>query len=660
MLQEPLKPGETADAPFRARLRARDGWRPQSTLAILAGYEPKDGEPAEIRPRRTRPAAPSAVVAAPATAPKPEPRRIAPSGRAEAWAPPARPQPQPAPPPAARREEVRRPPLTIVPPAEETPRAEPEILEDEREAGLGRWGEYSQLAFAGLAVLGLAGLSLLAIDSALKGKPGFLPDEGSDATRRSAADTAGPAVGPASVSAVAVQEAATPAGIEPRGWFDYRGVADYLKARIDAHEAAERETARILQAEDQRLAAAAIADAEAGRLAAAARADADALAAREAAIEAERQRLAREEAERIANEEAQRLAAQAAADAAARAEADRLARLEAERAAAALAEQRRLAELEVQRAAEAEAKRVAEAETRRLAAEAEARRLAEVAAQKAAAEAEQKRLTELAAKRAAEQEAARLAALDAQRLAQAADAQRAADLEAKRLADIEARRLAEAKAAEAPAITLASAVAVPSAPALKPAAPPRAASLKPDRTSIQPLATPETLPVTRIGPAILTAQAPEVRPFVIGPASALRGADVFLAERTALTSSGRIDAVEMAGLQQQFTRLVGSSPDGALHQLRAPDGRAIEVTFERTELVEAMQANLRTVGYSADGQAPVTRAYGEQPVVNVSVMCRDVAYSIPGQERGRFSACQGADGHWMLARLAPAAPQGPV
>ena len=59
---------------------------------------------------------------------------------------------------------------------------------------------------------------------------------------------------------------------------------------------------------------------------------------------------------------------------------------------------------------------------------------------------------------------------------------------------------------------------------------------------------------------------------------------------------------------------------------------------------------LRKRGRQNIEEGAVTRGYAEQPVVNVSVMCRDVAYALPGQERGRFSACQGADGQWMLAR----------
>ena len=646
MLQEPLKPADTGPAPFRARLRARDGMRPQSTLAILAGYEPKEDDAVQSTPR-PRPARPVAAVTTVTTTTttttsqaRPEPRRVPPAGRPDAWAPPLRPEP------VRPREEIRKAPAVIIPPVEDL--SESEVEEEERAPGLGRFGEYSQLAFAGLAVLGLAGLSLLAIDSALKGQPGVLPDEGEEAARRSATDTS-PAVLPASVSAVAVQEAAMPAGAAPQPWFDYRGVADYLKTRVEAFEASERDAVRRQQEEAQRLASAAIADAEAGRLAAAAQVEADAIAARDAAIDAERQRLAREEAERIANEEAARLAAEAQADAAARAEAERLARLEADRAAAALAEQRRLAELEAERAAAAEAQRLADIETRRRAAEAEAKRLAELEAQKAAAQAEQQRLADIAARRAADEEARRLAALDAKRASEAAEARRLADAEARSLADIEARRQAAQKAQERE-ITLAAATTVPRpAPVARPVTPPGAASLKP---SVRPQIPVDAAPVTRAGPAILTAGPPEVRPFTGGPASAMRGADVFIGERVALTSSDAIGVDAMSALQKEFLRIVAISPDGTRHQLTTPDGRSIEIGFERTQLVAAGEANLRTVGYSADQAAPVTRGYAEQPVVNVSVMCRDVAYALPGQERGRFSACQGKDGQWMLARQA--------
>lgn len=648
MLHEPLKPAERGDAPFRARLRARDGMRPQSTLAILAGYEPKEGEGTGVLARE-RPARPVAAITTATAIPqaRPEPRRIPPAGRPEAWAPPARPHE-----PARPRQEIRKAPVVVVPPVEEETEAD---AEEDRATGLGRFGEYTQLAFAGLAVLGLAGLSLLAIDSALKGKPGALPDEGEDTARRSAANL-GPAVLPASVSAVAVQEAALPVGVEAQPWFDYRGVADYLKNRVDAFAASERDAVRREQADAQRLASAAIADAEAGRLAAAAQVEADALVARDAAIDAERQRLARLEAERIANEEAARLAAQAEADALARAEADRLARMEADRAAAALADQRRLAELEAERAAAAEASRLAEIESRRVAADAEAKRLADLAAEKAAAQAEQQRLADLAAKRGAEDEARRLAALDAKRVADAADARRLAEVEARRLANLEAQRQAAQKAGER-TLTLAAATVAPAPPAPKPAPPPRAASLKP---RVQPLVAPDPAPVTRAGPTILTARAPEVRPFLIGPPAAMRGAEVFVGERVALTSAGVISADAMTGLQSEFLRLVATSPDGTQHALATPDGRHIEVSFERTQLVETTQANLRTIGYSAGDGAAVTRSYGEPAVVNVSVMCRDVAYMLPGQERGRFSACRGTEGQWMLARTAATSAMGGV
>lgn len=637
MSQAPLKTDAETDAPFRARLKARDGVRPHSTLAILAGYDPNKAG-ASALPARPRPAA----------RPIADLREVQETRRTVVELPPpavaGRPAPRlpepvraPAKPPA----DSRPPAARIVPLPVPAARPEPEVAETTGEEEGGRYHRFMKLLFAGLAVLGLAGLSFLAADNALK--TGVSPQPKDD-------DAVGPdqaggvlPQGAGEVSAIAVQEAATPAGTEPSPWFDYRGVADYLQARVAAFEAAEREAARLAELEAERLAAAAIAETEADRLAAAARAEADAEAGRIAAQDAERQRLAREEADRIAQAEADRLAAEAAAEAAARAEAQRLADLEAERAAAALAEQERLAALEAQRAAEAEARRLAEAEARRVAAEREAQRLAEIEARNAAAAAEEKRIADLAAQRAAEEEARRLAALEAQRAAEAAEARRLAELEAQRLAQLEAERLA---AQREPSITLATAVIAP-APVAKPSLPPGAASLKPARPPA-PATLADAEPVARGAPTILTARQPDVRP--LGAAPTLRTADVFLGERVQLTAGGELEASALEAMQADFLRLIATAGDGSAHTLTAPDGRALEVRFERTEALAPAQVEVRAVGGWPVAGGAVTRAYDAQPVVNVSVMCRDVAYVIPGQERGRFAVCQGAEGGWMLAR----------
>jgi len=46
----------------------------------------------------------------------------------------------------------------------------------------------------------------------------------------------------------------------------------------------------------------------------------------------------------------------------------------------------------------------------------------------------------------------------------------------------------------------------------------------------------------------------------------------------------------------------------------------------------------------------VVRFVSDVVPMKVSVICRDVAYAFPGQERGRFAACQSPTGGWVLAR----------
>ncbi|MFN4023455.1 MAG: hypothetical protein ACK4MQ_01365 [Hyphomonas sp.] len=646
MPQEPLKSSPDADAPFRARLKARDGVRPHSTLAILAGYDPNKAGGPGLPPPRPRPAA----------RPVAELREVQETRRSVVEMPPpaatVRPAPRPPEPvraPAAPPAAIRAPVAAVVPVPVPPVRQEPAAADEADTGPGGRYRRVMQLLFAGLALIGLAGLSFLAADNAFKTGTNPQPKDddaaGADQTATLLPQGAG------AVSALAVQEAAIPVGAEASPWFDYRGVADYLQARVAAFEAAEREAARLAELEAERLAAAAIAEAEADRLAAAAQMAENAEAGRIAAQEAERQRLAGEEAERIAQIEADRLAAEAAADAAARAEAQRLAEIEAQRAAAALAEQQRLAALETQRVAEAEARRAAEAEARRVAAEQEAQRLAEIEARNAAAATEEKRLAELAAQRAAEAEARRLAALEAQRAAEAAEARRLADLEAQRLAQLEAERLAaQVATVREPSITLAAAVAVP-APAARPSVPTGAASLKPARPQPQAPVILED-PVVRGAPTILTSRQPDVRP--LGAAPVQRTADVFLAERVERSSAAAMDAAALETMQANFVRLAATAADGSAHTLTMPDGRALEVRFERTEALAPSHVEVRAVsGWPVAGGA-VTRAFEAPPAVTVSVMCRDVAYVIPGQERGRFAVCQGQEGGWMLAK--PSAP----
>jgi hypothetical protein len=575
--------------PFRARLRARDAVRPQPTLSILTHSGPVSAGPvnpvavSEVRLLRREPVVP------------------------------ARP--------------VNKAPLK---PVAATAGGVPvrqsgggDNADENRPGFFGRMNEFGQYAFAGLAVLGLAGLSVMAAENALGSKTDT-DDEGADGMVAAASLDAAPV---ASISAAAVEQASAPVGTAATPWFDYRGTADLLKARLAEIEAADKEEARLATLEADRTAAAAIANAEAARVAA----EQPATSSGPAVIDARlRDRLATEEAMRAANADAAaRLQAEEAA-AAAKAEADRIAAEEAARAAAASAEQKRLAEIEAKKAADAEAKRLADAAAKQKAAEAEARRLAQIEADKAAKAAEAKRLADIAAKRAADAEAKRLADVGAK--------QKAADAEALRLAEADAARVAAA------AVTAAAAPRVyrnpPGRASLKPVRPAAPVIVADAGTQAGPAA------VTRAAPPSLSAGAPEVRTLANLP----RPVDDFIAERAEYTAGKTLDPSALGVLKADFLALVEGSADGTHHELTTPDGRALLIHIERTVPVDPMRASIQTISYYPSADGAVTRAYLQPIDVNVKVMCRDVAYAFPGQERGRFAACGGADGVWTMAR----------
>jgi hypothetical protein len=569
--------------PFRARLRARDAVRPQPTLSILTHSGPVSAGPvnpvavSEVRLLRREPVVP------------------------------ARP--------------VNKAPLK---PVAATAGGVPvrqsgggDNADENRPGFFGRMNEFGQYAFAGLAVLGLAGLSVMAAENALGSKTDT-DDEGADGMVAAASLDAAPV---ASISAAAVEQASAPVGTAATPWFDYRGTADLLKARLAEIEAADKEEARLATLEADRTAAAAIANAEAARVAA----EQPATSSGPAVIDARlRDRLATEEAMRAANADAAaRLQAEEAA-AAAKAEADRIAAEEAARAAAASAEQKRLAEIEAKKAADAEAKRLADAAAKQKAAEAEARRLAQIEADKAAKAAEAKRLADIAAKRAADAEAKRLADVGAK--------QKAAEAEALRLAEADAARVAAA----APRVYRDP----PGRASLKPVRPAAPVIVADAGTQAGPAA------VTRAAPPSLSAGAPEVRTLANLP----RPVDDFIAERAEYTAGKTLDPSALGVLKADFLALVEGSADGTHHELTTPDGRALLIHIERTVPVDPMRASIQTISYYPSADGAVTRAYLQPIDVNVKVMCRDVAYAFPGQERGRFAACEGADGVWTMAR----------
>jgi len=629
-------------ASFRARLLARQAARPQSTLAIGSGVVYRPGSSStpearraaesvrdEIRRRRAEAdaaaqaaSAARAVEAKPVTVPS-DAELVSVIEEVAARKADER----------AREEDARRaPPIPVVVPsvvpdaeaARETfvPDMQPMVAEhDARDDGSTRLGDVSQLAFAGLAVLGLAGLSLLALQNSLKAPDRTLDGETDTGALAPELKTNG-------ASAVALA-AAVPE--EPQAWFNYQGVADMLAERKAAMEADAKAAQEAADKEARLEAARVIANAEAARVAEEEAAVAAAAEEARLAEAAERQRLANAEADRVAQEEA-----------------DRLARLEAERVAAAEAEAQRVAELDAKRQAEAdaEAQRLADAETQRLAKLEAQRKLAEDAARKEA--------FELA--KAKEAERLRIADLKAQLEADSAEARRLELAAAKAAADrLAAEKLvAERQAAQPVAQKVAAKAPAAAAPKPQPIVfspyegpVPAPASSKPAkpasliRASYSP-AGEQT--VTRKAPASLRAGKAEVRSF-----EELKTPEAFLTSRIERTASAPMSAEDLALVQQAFRNILDNGSDGAKQAIITPDGRPLSIVLERTVSREMGQSTVRTVTYTP-GVNAVTRVVTQQAPVTVSVMCRDVAYAFAGQERGRFAACQAPDGGWTLAR----------
>jgi len=645
---------------FRARLMARQAARPQSTLAIDSGifYRPGASSTPESRraadavrdeARRRRAEAEAAAKAEAAA--QAEAERIRAASAVEVPAPEAQ-----TPPSdeelvsvmediAARKEEERRAPapaiISSAAVAEARPDVRPQVAEREDHEDIStRMGDVSQLAFAGLAVLGLAGLSVLAAQNALKNKDKAAePVTGTQETGALA-----PALKPGGASAVALASVAEPEA--PKAWFNYQGVADMLAERKAEMEAEAKVAQEAAEQEARLRAAKAIADAEAARVAEEEAALAAAAEQARLAEEAERQRLAEAEASRVAQVEA-----------------DRLARLEAQRQAAAEAEAQRVAELEAKRLAEAEA------ETQRLA-DLDAQRLAKLRADREAAEAAARQEAfELA--KSQEAERLRLAALKAQAEADAAEARRLEQIAAKAAADRLAaeKLLAEQQARQA---NLQTVSAPATAPAPAPASPkpamaeapapqpivftayegpvPVPASHKPAKPAqlIRASYTPdEGKTVTRKAPAAMTAKKADVRD--LAGTSGLQTPEAFLAGRIERTSTEPLMTEDMDLVRQAFRSILDNGADGSKQAIITPDNRTLTIVLERTVSREMGQSTVRTVTFTP-GVSKVTRVVTEQAPVTVSVMCRDVAYAFAGQERGRFAACQAPEGGWTLAR----------
>jgi hypothetical protein len=456
----------------------------------------------------------------------------------------------------------------------------------------GKWTDITQVTFAGLAALGLAGLSVLAAGSALNG--GELDSSGSsDRTVK----LTGPIVVPQGAASAQALQPIMSAGLTG-AWFDYDAFATDVNAAQDKyaaeqHEAAEAERVRVAEAN--------------------ARAETD-------VAEAEALRLAQEEA---------------AAKAAAEAKAKRMAQAEADRIAAEEAERARLAALALKQ--QQQAKIDADAERLRIA-EAEAAAKADAAAARLAEQ-------NLQAEKQALAKETKLAA------ARAAQAQRVADERAAREAE---REIAAANASQARARMVASIDdrardtvlgyqgVIPTAASLKPMRPAALARRAPVRSvnaapaprdealeSLRALATPRTTVVSAAAPQRI---------------------DFFMAERVRKTAVTDIATTNMDMFRQTFVSLVRETPDGQTVEARTPDGRTVQVTIEQTRPIQVSRPTVRPIDFSAARETGTMRYVSEAQPAKETIMCRDVTYAFVGAERGRFAACPTDAGDFTISR----------
>lgn len=466
--------------------------------------------------------------------------------------------------------------------------------------GTGKWTDITQVTFAGLAALGLAGLSVMAAGSALNG--GDLDSSGS--TERTVKLT-GPIMVPQGAASAQALQPIVSAGLTG-AWFDYDAFASDVNAAQEEYTTAQREAA----------------EAERARVA-----DANARAETDVA-EAEALRLAQEEA---------------AAKAAAAAKAKRMAQAEADRIAGEEAERARLTALALQK--QQQAKLEADAERLRIA-EAEAT----AKAQAAAAQLAEQNL------QAEEQALARETKLAAARAAQAL---RTADERAAREA---AREVAAANASQARARMVASIDdrardtvlgyqgVIPTAASLKPMRPAALAR----RVPVQP---------ANVAPTMLTPRNTAIAPsqkMAAPRATVIEAApqriDFFMAERIRKTAAAEITPTNMDMFRQTFVSLVRETPDGQTVQARTPDGRVVQVTIEQTRPIQVSRPTVRPIDFSAARETSTMRYISDVRPAKETIMCRDVTYAFVGAERGRFAACPTDAGDFTISRAAEKRP----
>ena len=245
--------------------------------------------------------------------------------------------------------------------------------------------------------------------------------------------------------------------------------------------------------------------------------------------------------------------------------------------------------------------------------------------------------------------------------------------EQKRLAAVasenQKKRLAAAEAEERRLAALNASMAAPASVAVMPSATPKpslqmvahtgpipaSATLKPDIRPTLVASAPRTVTERSVNTPAYTQSAPTVRPFAAAEVlPSPRNVDEFVAERVSLTAAEALDPTLLNTLRHDFLRLVESEADGATQIFATPDGRKLEIRIERSTTREASKPTVRPINYTGQPTDSVVRYVADVVPLKVSVTCRDVAYALPGQERGRFAACQSPTGGWVLGRASDA------
>ena len=158
--------------------------------------------------------------------------------------------------------------------------------------------------------------------------------------------------------------------------------------------------------------------------------------------------------------------------------------------------------------------------------------------------------------------------------------------------------------------------------------------------------------VTRTAPETYAAAAPRIRPFEAPPVAepVSQKVEDFIVRRVQRTAAKPLDEAALDEVKAAFLNVLNTAPDGAESEIATPDGRRVSVKIEQTTTREQTRSVIRTIRYTVSEYSAVQRNIADVRPSVVPVTCRDISYAIPGQERGRFAACESGKGEWLISR----------